>query len=182
MKRQGKNKEFLIGVGFFVLGVVYFALAFTIPSYDAYGGSSVVDSSFLPKVIGALLMGLSVLQMMSAKRKDTESAVLPAESTPNQETEEFKVEDYDDDAVTKNADTKSLLAIFATLVLYIALMPLLGFMLSTVLFLIGSISLLTPAGKRNIPLMLILSVVVSGGVYYLFVNGLSLILPAGILG
>jgi len=42
--------------------------------------------------------------------------------------------------------------------------------------------LLTPAEKRNIPLILILSVVVSVGVYYLFVYGLDMVLPRGILG
>ena len=58
----------------------------------------------------------------------------------------------------------------------------LGFMISSVLFLIATMLLLTPAEKRNIPLILILSVVVSVGVYYLFVYGLDMVLPRGILG
>ena len=61
MKKTIRNKELLVGVIFLIVGVAYFALAFTIPSYDAYGGSSVVDSSFVPKVIGALMTVLSVL-------------------------------------------------------------------------------------------------------------------------
>lgn len=84
--------------------------------------------------------------------------------------------------MSKNADTKSLLAIFAILILYMALMSVLGFMISTALFLMASMLLLTPAEKRRLPFMIVLSLVVSVGVYYLFVNGLDLVLPAGILG
>ena len=68
MKKTIRNKELLVGVIFLIVGVAYFALAFTIPSYDAYGGSSVVDSSFVPKVIGALMTVLSVLQLVFSLR------------------------------------------------------------------------------------------------------------------
>lgn len=60
MKKLLQNKEMLVGIIFLIIGVVYFALAFTIPIYDAYGGSSVVDSSFVPKVVGILLIVLSI--------------------------------------------------------------------------------------------------------------------------
>ena len=35
MKKLMQNKEMLVGVIFLVVGIAYFALAFTIPSYDA---------------------------------------------------------------------------------------------------------------------------------------------------
>ena len=92
------------------------------------------------------------------------------------------MEDWDDDAANRNADTKALVAIFVILIIYMALLSTLGFMISSVLFLIATMLLLTPAEKRNIPLILILSVVVSVGVYYLFVYGLDMVLPRGILG
>ena len=183
MKNHMFDKELLVGVIFLVIGVAYFALAFTIPAYDAYGGSSVVDSSFVPKVVGVLLMALSAVQIwLSVKNRRKQGSESAPEAGNPQQDEEFRVEDYDDDALTKNADTKSLLLIFAILILYMALMSVLGFMISTALFLLASMALLTPAEKRNIPLMVILSVVVAVGVYYLFVNGLDLVLPAGILG
>ena len=151
MKKTIRNKELLVGVIFLIVGVAYFALAFTIPSYDAYGGSSVVDSSFVPKVIGALMTVL-------------------------------KVEDWDDDAANRNADTKALIAIFAILIVYMALMSVLGFLISSALFLFATMMLLTPKQKRKLPVIVILSVIVAIGVYYLFVYGLDMVLPAGILG
>ena len=183
MMDRANKKELAVGIVFLLIGVVYFALAFTIPAYDAYGGSSVVDSSFVPKVVGVLLMLLSAVQIYLTGKKGRQPAA-PKEQPAAQEgeSEEFRVEDYDDDALSKNADTKSLLAIFAILILYMALMSVLGFMISTALFLMASMLLLTPAEKRRLPFMIVLSLVVSVGVYYLFVNGLDLVLPAGILG
>lgn len=185
MKKLMQNKELLVGVIFLVVGIAYFALAFTIPIYDAYGGSSVVDSAFVPKVIGVLLIVLSVLQLVFASRASKN--IPPAEPTAKsaeaaEEDGEFKVEDWDDDAANRNADTKALIAIFAILIVYMALMSTLGFMISSALFLFATMMLLTPKQKRKLPVIIILSVVVAVGVYYLFVYGLDMVLPAGILG
>lgn len=185
MKKLIQNKELLVGVIFLVVGIVYFALAFTIPSYDAYGGSSVVDSSFVPKVVGILLIFLSVLQIVFTTRSSknappAEPAAKPAEAA--KEDGEFKVEDWDDDAANRNADTKALVAIFVILIIYMALLPVLGFMISSALFLFATMMLLTPKEKRKLPVIIILSVVVAAGVYYLFVYGLDMVLPSGILG
>lgn len=185
MKKLMQNKELLVGVIFLVVGIAYFALAFTIPIYDAYGGSSVVDSAFVPKVIGVLLIVLSVLQLVFASRASknippAEPAAKSAEAA--EEDGEFKVEDWDDDAANRNADTKALIAIFAILIVYMALMSTLGFMISSALFLFATMMLLTPKQKRKLPVIIILSVVVAVGVYYLFVYGLDMVLPAGMIG
>ena len=183
MKKTIRNKELLVGVIFLIVGVAYFALAFTIPSYDAYGGSSVVDSSFVPKVIGALMTVLSVLQLVFSLRAGEKNRPPAAPSAkPTEEDGTFKVEDWDDDAANRNADTKALIAIFAILIVYMALMSVLGFLISSALFLFATMMLLTPKQKRKLPVIVILSVIVAIGVYYLFVYGLDMVLPAGILG
>ena len=68
------------------------------------------------------------------------------------------------------------------LVLYIFLMPLLGFMLSSILYMFAQMLLFVPAvyrTKRNVILFAGLSVAVPIAVYYLFVNVFYLLLPAG---
>ena len=176
MKKTIRNKELLVGVIFLIVGVAYFALAFTIPSYDAYGGSSVVDSSFVPKVIGALMTVLSVLQLVFSLRAGKNPPPAAPSAKPTEEDGTFKVEDWDDDAANRNADTKALIAIFAILIVYMA------FLISSALFLFATMMLLTPKQKRKLPVIVILSVIVAIGVYYLFVYGLDMVLPAGILG
>ena len=58
------------------------------------------------------------------------------------------MEDWDDDAANRNADTKALIAIFAILIVYMALMSVLGFLISSALFLFATMMLLTPKQKR----------------------------------
>lgn len=185
----GKYRETLIGIGFFLFGLIYFALSFTIDSYAGYGGSSVVDSKFMPQFVGILLMILGILQTLSAykalrrQEKNGQASSQTAQQAQTEtESDQINISDYDDDAASRGADNKSLVLIFAFLLIYLALMTVLGFILSTALYLIATMLLLTPKEKRNIPLMLIITAVVSVGVYFLFVEGLSLILPAGILG
>lgn len=185
----GKYRETLIGIGFFLFGLIYFALSFTIDSYAGYGGSSVVDSKFMPQFVGVLLMILGILQTISAykalrrqEKNGQASSQNVQQVQAENESDQINISDYDDDAASRGADNKSLVLIFAFLLIYLALMTVLGFILSTALYLIATMLLLTPKEKRNIPLMLIITVVVSVGVYFLFVEGLSLILPAGILG
>lgn len=185
----GKYRETLIGIGFFLFGLIYFALSFTIDSYAGYGGSSVVDSKFMPQFVGILLMILGILQTLSAykalrrqEKNGQASSQTAQQAQTENESDQINISDYDDDAASRGADNKSLVLIFAFLLIYLALMTVLGFILSTALYLIATMLLLTPKEKRNIPLMLIITAVVSVGVYFLFVEGLSLILPAGILG
>ena len=101
MKKLLQNKEMLVGIIFLIIGVVYFALAFTIPIYDAYGGSSVVDSSFVPKVVGILLIVLSILQLIFSS-KAAKNAPAAQTTQASEEDEEFKVEDWDDEEVLSN--------------------------------------------------------------------------------
>lgn len=182
MKKLVQNKDRLVGIIFLAVGIVYFGLAFTIPVYDAYGGSSVVDSSFVPKVVGVLMIILSVLQLAFTSKAGKNAPAAEASAETAEGDGEFRVEDWDDDAANRNADTKSLIMIFAVLIIYMALMSFLGFMISSALFLFATMMLLTPKAKQKLPLIIILSVVVAAGVYYLFVYGLDMVLPAGILG
>lgn len=177
MAKQKNNKEMLIGVLFLVIGAAYLISAFFIPSYEGYGGQN-ISSSFMPKVLGIMLVVLSIMQIYGARKAATMEAAKDEDSSVTLDN----VAEFDDDAAMRGASTKSMLIIFAILVAYIALMPIVGFILSTAFFLLTSMLVLTPANKRNLVLIIVLTLVVSIGVYFLFVNGLSLVLPAGLLG
>ena len=55
-------------------------------------------------------------------------------------------------------------------------------MISSVVYLIVQMTVLAPKEKRNYLLFAVISVAVSVVVYYLFRNGLNVLLPAGLLG
>lgn len=189
MAKLKNNKELLIGVLFLALGAAYLISAFFIPSYDGYGGQN-ISSSFMPKVLGIMLVVLSLMQIYGARKAAAMARTAtqkPAEATQDAQeapggVTQDNVAEFDDDAAMRGASTKSMLIIFAILVAYIGLMPIVGFILSTAFFLLASMLVLTPANRRNIVLIIVLTLVVSVGVYFLFVDGLSLVLPAGLLG
>ncbi len=76
---------------------------------------------------------------------------------------------------------RSVFIIAAMLAFYVAAFKALGFILSSVLFLLGSITFLTPKEKRNWFWISGLSAGIPIAVYFLFVSGFKLNLPPGIL-
>ena len=61
------------------------------------------------------------------------------------------------------------------------LMPLMGVIIAGIVFLAGSFFILTPKEKWKIPLFLIVSVVLTVVVYFLFTEGFRMVLPSGTL-
>jgi putative tricarboxylic transport membrane protein len=77
------------------------------------------------------------------------------------------------------------MAVVGTFVLmagYAALLPMVGFMITTAVYLFLQINILAENQHRKPVLFGIISVVTSVSVYYLFVMVFHLMLPAGILG
>lgn len=69
------------------------------------------------------------------------------------------------------------LAFVGTLVLYLAVLPYLGYILGTVLFLTAATTLLGERKLKNIAFYLLLSATVTGALYYIFAELLLLFLP-----
>ena len=65
--------------------------------------------------------------------------------------------------------------------LFAFLLPLAGFIIAGIVFLLGSIFLLAPKKNWNIPVFFILSVSIPVSVYFLFTNVFRMLLPVGIL-
>jgi putative tricarboxylic transport membrane protein len=68
------------------------------------------------------------------------------------------------------------------LIVYAVVLQYLGFILSTMLYLFVQMIVLAGERKTKYVTLVLISVVASTGIYALFVYGLELMLPAGILG
>lgn len=164
---MGKYRELIGGCGFFLFGAAYFIAAFSIRKFDANG---VIDSAFIPKIYGILIMILSSLQLLVAI---------------------WKKKIINKDVTEKNNDEGTLrqrlfavLKTFALLIIYIALLGNVGFVIMSIFFIIAMTMLLLPQNqfsKRKIIMVTGIAVVFSVAVYLLFVYGFGLTLPAGIL-
>lgn len=188
---KSAKKELWIGLAFLVLSVAYFLGSMTISSYSGYG-NQVVDSKFMPRLLGVMMAFLSVIQIITSYRKLSAEKNAPAAEEPAQpETEgagamtaanpEDAKENFDEDAYVKGSSWKSFAVIAVLLVLYVAAFKPIGFILSSIGFLLATMLFLTPKEKRSWVWIIGLSVVIPIAVYFLFVSGFKLKLPSGIL-
>ncbi len=161
MKGQFMKKYNGLMTGIFV---ALFSIAYLIGSLFIRRSKAVsIGAEFIPEIYGFVLLFLAVCLMYqgvkAAKRFEPDKA----------EAREQK-------------DTKNVLLTFVLIIAYVAVMELLGFVLSSIFFLILMNMLLTPVNtKRNYITIVLYSVVLSVGTYYLFHNLMYIPLPIGII-
>jgi putative tricarboxylic transport membrane protein len=147
------------------LGIFYLVGVNCISIYNGYG-KNIVSARTFPFILGIIMIILSVLQMIT--------------SIHLQDKRDF---DNTDPKYKKNKTTKKTnFFMVIILILYPLILPILGFILGTFLFLFFQIFLLTKKEKRIIWKIVLLSIITPVILYTIFVYGFSLILPQGILG
>ena len=120
------------------------------------------SAKIMPTLLGVLLAILSVFCIVQGIRKMKAA----------------------DEAQAKKLDRGDLMAVvftFAVIIGYILVMPILGFILSTVIYLILQMLILAGAEKRNYLLFTIVAVVFTALVFVAFRIGLQQLLPRGII-
>jgi putative tricarboxylic transport membrane protein len=142
-----------ISIVLLVLAIVYLILAFQLPSF-AYTN---IDADVVPKGLGFLLVALSIGLFFA---KDSE-------------TEEQKARRN-----IPKKDIGALLAVFAFVFLYIFFLELLGFVVTTAIFIFGCSWFL---GYKKHVVSALVSVLFPLVMYLLFTSFLQINLPQGIL-
>ena len=91
----------------------------------------------------------------------------------------------DEASSTEKKENRNVLGTAVLLLVYICLIEPLGFLIASVLYLFAQFLYLTEVSNLRRPktyvLYFVIALVVSTGIYYLFLNVFHLILPAGIL-
>lgn len=123
---------------------------------------SYASAQIMPTLLGVILAALSVACIVQGVRK-------MKEAPSGQETENK----------ADRADVIAVALTFAVIVGYVLILPVLGFCLATVIFLIAQMVILSPPEKRSIPLFAIVAVVFTAVVFVAFRVGLSQLLPRG---
>jgi putative tricarboxylic transport membrane protein len=147
----------LVLVGFFVL-----LTSNTIPLMVAVEKSSVINARFFPKLMGGLLILLSIGMAV-----ENYFRISTGQSKPS-----------DEDKKKRKGDLARLGAVALICLLYYLLFQPLGFLLSSLLFMLGFLTFL---GVRKWHVILPLSVLVPLCVYLLFKTILGAPLPDGLL-
>lgn len=161
MRADDAKKYKMLFTGIFValFAAAYFAGSLFIRKSKAVS----IGADFMPKLYAVILLLLAACLIYQGIR---EARRFVGEENNNGERK----------------DTKNVLLTFVLIIAYIAVMELIGFMLSSAIFLFLMSMLLTPADiKRNYKMALLYSVILSIGAYLLFHNVMFMPLPVGVI-
>lgn len=155
-----KYGDIIVGIAYAVLGIALIIAARMLPK------SQVMDigPDFMPTVVGTLILVLSVILLVQS--------VSELKKNPDKE--------YGKD----ESDYKRVLLSLILALLYVFLLKPVGFIICTLVYLFCQIYVLAPDShrtKKDMIMYLIIDVVFTLIVYYLFRIGFKIVLPAGIL-
>lgn len=154
-----KCKDLILGIFLLALSVAYIIFARQIKTRPKMT-PSYANAQVLPTLLGILLAIVSVALIFQGIRS-------------------LKKEDNAIAKKMSKVDLASVVLTFAAMCLYIVILPGIGFILSTVIFLFAQITILAPKEKRNLPLFAIVAVVFTIIAFVAFRIGLSQMLPRG---
>lgn len=159
-----KLRDLILGVVMLGVSIGYLVIAQEIKTRPkltpAYAGARV-----MPTLLGWLLLILSVVCIAQGVLK-----LIKHEDAP-QETKKTK----------DMGDIIAVVLTFVVIIGYSLILPMLGFCLSTVIYLFLQMMILAPSDKRNVVLFAIVAVVFTAFVFVAFRIGLQQLLPRGII-
>ena len=162
------KKDLVPGIILAALSSIYYALTFQIAVFKGTG-STPLDSRFMPRFWAVVLFLLAVgLILRGLKVKKSQTGVVQGSLTER--------------AMAYMAADREILVTFLCLAIYIAGLKTIGFIIMTSLYLIFQIAVLTPKGKLNYRMVILVSILVAVIIAYVFVVWLNVLLPQGILG
>ena len=185
-----KRKEALSSIFFAVLSVVYFCGTFSIRGYNAFG-VTVLSSASVPRALAVALLVLSLIHLHSALRtnnsaKDEAQNAADAADMKNVQGVDIEKElaQAEKNENSGEVNNKDVILTVLFLILYVIGLAYLGFIISTIIYIIAQSELMTQKAKRKkgIVKSVILAVVATAAIYFLFNNLLSLLLPVGVFG
>ena len=167
-----KNKSIIPNIVIFVLSMFFFIISFTIKLTNI---DKLVGSRLLPQAVTILLMVFSlcliISDIMKNKVKKPDN-VKSDENSINTETEQNK------------PNYLNTILVFASFALYLILLQLIGFIISTIFYLCSQMYILAPKQQKtlkNIFIYAAVSIFLSIAIYWVFGKGFQLVLPRGIL-
>lgn len=169
MKKYG---EIISGAVVFLAAAVYYGMAFGIKQFGA-GQPGIITSDFMPKIYGAAVMILSAIQILRGIW-----GLKSGGGSEEKETEENA-------GKRKLPVEPEILLTFLLLIIYVAFLRSVGFIIMSILFILGLSCILLPTEKRGLKTYLLIFIIGAAftvAITLIFVQGFKLTLPMGLLG
>ncbi|MGE4282990.1 MAG: tripartite tricarboxylate transporter TctB family protein, partial [Clostridia bacterium] len=148
--------------------IFYFISSFSIRVFSGLG-KSIVNSGTMPKVWGICLLLLALIILIRGLKGMQE-----ARAAGNVDTIKFNLADF----WKKNYP---VIGTFIIVAVYILLLSSVGFIIMTMIYLFLQIIIMTHPQKRRYDITAVIAVIFSITTYFVFVKGLNIILPGGLL-
>ncbi|EMR07001.1 Tripartite tricarboxylate transporter TctB family protein [Bhargavaea cecembensis DSE10] len=161
-----KNKNIQSGIFLLVVSVVMFAATLSFKQLT----TSQVGPAFMPQIISVLIGLMSIAIIIEGYRK----VKYGTEGDPEEEGEE-------DQDTAKEVSYRPVILSFVLMAIYVAVMPVVGFLITTMLYMFLQMMILSSKPDRRWMLFAIVSVVASSVIYYVFRNVFYIMLPSGLL-
>ncbi|MFC0559418.1 tripartite tricarboxylate transporter TctB family protein [Halalkalibacter alkalisediminis] len=163
-------KDIYASVFLLIVSIIMFIATYSIQKMTVTN----IGADFAPRLlaVGIFVLSLILLTNSIKQVRNPQTAVILDEEEEEEEEQNLK------ESISK----LSVVGTIALLIGYVALIPSIGFLIMTAIYLFLQMYLLAERAHRNITLFLIISVVSSGIIYYCFKSIFYLRLPAGILG
>ncbi|MEC1261529.1 tripartite tricarboxylate transporter TctB family protein [Bacillus swezeyi] len=143
----------VVSVVILAVAAIYLVLSFNLDSYPY----AVIDADVLPKSLGILLLILGIFLFFEKDQKDTNVKKL------------FQL---------KKKDVKVMTLCVVSLLIYITILEMAGFLLSTIILLIALPAIL---GYRKWKTAIVVSLIFTSTIYFSFHYLLNIMLPQGVL-
>lgn len=160
--------------GLFLL-IVSVIMFFTTYSFKALTISK-IGPDFMPKIIAVFIAVISVTISVSAYKKIRNSKKLPPPAMIEEDAATLESE------LVEEKSYSSVLLSVALMAGYLILMPYLGFLIMTSIYLFLQMIVLSGKTNRRLVVFIIVSIVSSAITYYIFRSIFYVMLPPGILG
>ncbi|WP_439234448.1 tripartite tricarboxylate transporter TctB family protein [Lonepinella koalarum] len=162
------KKDFIVSLFFALLAIGYLYQAQSISVFSPFSQDG-PDSKTVPNIIGGLMLLLSATLFVTTLFSWRKNKLVSTAEAPIQSTKKFPIK---------------LVISLVLLGLYIACYQEVGFIISSISYLILQSIVLIPAEKRKKWTLFIigLSIVFTVVIYFLFSKYLTLFLPIGLLG
>lgn len=166
--------DILLGIGLAAFSVFYFYMSIGIEVFAGYGATK-INSQTIPQIYSAILLFLSLSLLTRTARRiyaDKKAGTF-CKSKQRISVRNFLAEYY------------AVIATFLCMFAFAFALKTVGFLISAFLYLIVQILVLTPKGKitwKVVVLAVLIALISSILIDWLFVTQFSVLLPAGILG
>lgn len=163
-----KYEDVFSGIFLLIVSVIMF---FTAYSFEALT-VSLVGPAFMPQIIAIIMAIFSVVITLNGFKKS--KAVVKEIDVPVSAEEEL--------IVTEKKSYKPVLISLGLMIAYVALLPYIGFLIMTTVYIFLQMLILSHITHRKLWLFLLISIITSATIYYLFRNVFYVMLPTGIIG